>query len=614
MIERFGGVLLPDWWLDRYQRLRYAKHAVRYAISALTALVLLVGAAYFTADAWKGNVYYGNALYNGDFEHGFHVQPCGIVANDWHCFTNGGAANYGFYDEQWAPVVADGYHGQLIEINTHGIGLPEHDRYAGIYQTVHVTDWEEYTLFLAGMIRTTAHEGDPWRYRVQVGWTHGPYADVYKVNNWIDVGWDTYFDRLAPDDPLKSVYFDYYSTNLIAEADYITIYIRFWKKWGVPEEEILLNLDSIELVGAYYEHYEPEPAPVIVTKPKPKPYNPPEPYYPPAPSHTVTCDGPELVYNGSFEHGFNVTGTGNVGKGWGAFTNGGAAGFGFYDEQWLPAVSDGVHSQLIEMNAKDYNPGDNDRYAGLYQRITGLQPGVTYQLSVDGLLRGVGEYPDPQRFEAQWGYLEGNDIDWNHVQNWTSMDLGTIYPRNEPGPMSTYTAQFTPQTNSVVIFLRGWKKWGVNGVDMDLNLDSISLRSCMLSGGSGYQQGAGHAYEPVDYGYDSCEYVVRPGDTLSMIAQTYNVYIHDLITINEIYNPNIVYVGQILYLPGCSPPSAPPAYHPPVVPEYRTHTVRPGETLGGICLAYGVSLDDLVRYNHIANPNWIYVGQVLKIP
>ncbi|MEZ4676174.1 MAG: hypothetical protein R2932_18270 [Caldilineaceae bacterium] len=121
---------------------------------------------------------YVDVLDNGGFEGGFGSQPgCGMVGTGWHCFTNGGAANYGFYDDQWGPTVADGGHSQLIEINTKGITAPDHDRYAGFYQTVRVVDWAEYTLNLKGMIRTTLMDGDPWRYRVQVGWTNGHYAD-----------------------------------------------------------------------------------------------------------------------------------------------------------------------------------------------------------------------------------------------------------------------------------------------------------------------------------------------------------------------------------------------------------------------------------------------------
>lgn len=45
------------------------------------------------------------------------VGGCGAVGNHWRCFTNGGRAAFGFYDDQWASTVWDGKP-QLIEINT----------------------------------------------------------------------------------------------------------------------------------------------------------------------------------------------------------------------------------------------------------------------------------------------------------------------------------------------------------------------------------------------------------------------------------------------------------------------------------------------------------------
>ncbi|MDP4107597.1 MAG: DUF1906 domain-containing protein [Bacillota bacterium] len=42
--------------------------------------------------------------------------------------------------------------------------------------------------------------------------------------------------------------------------------------------------------------------------------------------------------------------------------------------------------------------------------------------------------------------------------------------------------------------------------------------------------------------------------------------------------------------------------------------VQPGDTLSGIALHFGTSVDELVRKNNIRNPNLIYAGQVLAIP
>ena len=36
----------------------------------------------------------------------------------------------------------------------------------------------------------------------------------------------------------------------MAEADYVTVYVRVWKKWGVANEELDVNLDAHRPDGA----------------------------------------------------------------------------------------------------------------------------------------------------------------------------------------------------------------------------------------------------------------------------------------------------------------------------------------------------------------------------
>lgn len=45
-----------------------------------------------------------------------------------------------------------------------------------------------------------------------------------------------------------------------------------------------------------------------------------------------------------------------------------------------------------------------------------------------------------------------------------------------------------------------------------------------------------------------------------------------------------------------------------------TYVVRPGDTLTDIALRHGTSVRQLAQANHIANPNFIRVGQLLSIP
>jgi LysM repeat protein len=59
---------------------------------------------------------------------------------------------------------------------------------------------------------------------------------------------------------------------------------------------------------------------------------------------------------------------------------------------------------------------------------------------------------------------------------------------------------------------------------------------------------------------------------------------------------------------------APVASAAPQPTSSIVHVVRPGETLSGIAVYYGVNLWTLARYNNIVNPNFIYVGQRLVIP
>lgn len=48
-------------------------------------------------------------------------------------------------------------------------------------------------------------------------------------------------------------------------------------------------------------------------------------------------------------------------------------------------------------------------------------------------------------------------------------------------------------------------------------------------------------------------------------------------------------------------------------PSYQTYTVKKGDTLSGIAKKYGTTYQKIAKDNGIANPNIIYIGQVLKI-
>ncbi len=100
----------------------------------------------------------------------------------------------------------------------------------------------------------------------------------------------------------------------------------------------------------------------------------------------------------------------------------------------------------------------------------------------------------------------------------------------------------------------------------------------------------------------STVYVVQSGDTLYSIALRYGTSVSELVALNNIANPNLIYVGQVLYLPSDSASSG------------NIYVVQRGNTLWGIARTYGTTVNALVSLNGISNPNLIYVGQVLYLP
>jgi LysM repeat protein len=62
------------------------------------------------------------------------------------------------------------------------------------------------------------------------------------------------------------------------------------------------------------------------------------------------------------------------------------------------------------------------------------------------------------------------------------------------------------------------------------------------------------------------------------------------------------------------PQSAPQPPQPAPEPEYRTYTVKPGDTLSEIAQSFGVDWHEMARLNNLDNPDLIFPGQVFKVP
>lgn len=96
-------------------------------------------------------------------------------------------------------------------------------------------------------------------------------------------------------------------------------------------------------------------------------------------------------------------------------------------------------------------------------------------------------------------------------------------------------------------------------------------------------------------------YTVRRGDTLTSIARRFGTTVESIAAMNEIQNPNLIYVGEKLIVRRINPSSN------------RTYTVKKGDTLWGISRRFGTTVSALARLNNLKNADLIYTGQVLRI-
>jgi N-acetylmuramoyl-L-alanine amidase len=104
-------------------------------------------------------------------------------------------------------------------------------------------------------------------------------------------------------------------------------------------------------------------------------------------------------------------------------------------------------------------------------------------------------------------------------------------------------------------------------------------------------------------------WIVDPGDTLWKIANYYGITIQSILDIpynSEVAKrPDLLVVGEFIDIPEAE--NAP-------VPRGRGWIVDPGDTLGAIAQYYGVSVDYILQHNNIPDPNFIQVGDFIRVP
>ena len=200
--------------------------------------------------------------------------------------------------------------------------------------------------------------------------------------------------------------------------------------------------------------------------------------------------------------------------------------------------------------------------------------------------------------------LTGKEViiysDEYNAKNIFSIELSNKYP--------LWVAEYGVKVPSIT----NWEYWEgfqysdmgmVSGISGKVDLDKFSSEVLLNSVSQIAKNG-----DEENYNHDII-YFVKSGDTLSYLALKYNTTVSQLVKINSIQNPNLIYIGEKIVVP-INMNYYNEEYKEP---KHLIYTVQKGDTLSKIALKFNTTVSKIAKLNEIKNINLIYVGQKLKI-
>ena len=216
---------------------------------------------------------------------------------------------------------------------------------------------------------------------------------------------------------------------------------------------------------------------------------------------------------------------------------------------------------------------------------------------------GGNVHPDIHLYQYKNGQNLNGAVDFCEARkdNYGQWQAGEVFPTPDPQPVPPQpaTGTYTVKPGDTLSGIAG--KYGTTYQEL-ARINNIPDPNKISVGQVLRLSGATPPPAPVNGGQ---VYTVKPGDTLSAIGTKYGVSYQTIASANNISDPNKIYVGQRLTIPGGG---ASPA------PQVRAYTVKSGDTLSGIAAQFGTSYQVLASYNGIPDPNKIFPSQVIRIP
>lgn len=115
---------------------------------------------------------------------------------------------------------------------------------------------------------------------------------------------------------------------------------------------------------------------------------------------------------------------------------------------------------------------------------------------------------------------------------------------------------------------------------------------------------AGVAIQPVAAQAGGPFYIVQPGDTMSSIANRFNIPLNDLLAANPTIDPNLLAQGQQVLIPGLEG----------ITGILDTEVIRLGDTLRSLSRRTQVTDANLIKLNRLVSPTELYVGISIIVP
>lgn len=291
-----------------------------------------------------------------------------------------------------------------------------------------------------------------------------------------------------------------------------------------------------------------------------------------------------------------------------------------------PVCANRIHSGD---NAQKYFTFFSVHDAGMYQQVSGITPGQLLRFSV---------YMQGWSTNADYGLSSGQGtmgmrvgIDPFGGTNAFSPNVIWTGVNDVYDTWGLYSIEAVAKSGTVTVFTRSAPQWGLQ--HNDIYVDDASL--VVVGGGStntgGNTNSGGSTNNPAPAPtaaptqVTGFRYVVQPGDNYYRIARRFGVSVQAILAANNVTNPNLLYAGTVLIIPGVSGPVASPTSPAPApgataVPTQDNtppadairYTVVAGDNLFRLARRFNTTVARIKQLNGLTS-DIIYIGQVLII-